>query len=330
MSIKDIATQLDLSVSTVSRALNDYPDISPRTKKRVWKAAQALGYKLKRDDNTQWTQTKKSVCVLLPSHESQLIDPILSKVLAGTRQHLQQHGYLLQVIALDQGREELSQLERLIRSGDQDAFLLLRTRVNDPKVHRLLKLNVPFVCYGRMELAQHFAWLDLDNYHMGRMAIAKLAELGHHKVAILAPDKRYFFVQERLRGIAEEAAAQGLVLSSDYWIEMDFDEEACYLACVERLLQYPEITAVLALTSVGANSAGMAALRVGDQHRQVAILGCDTPLDEQRASLGIIGLQQAPPHLIGERLADMVLARIQGTPVKDLQVELSPGVVTSG
>lgn len=330
MSIKEIATQLDLSVSTVSRALNDYPDISPRTKKRVWKAAQALGYKLKRDENTQWTQTKKSVCVTLPANESQFIDPILAKVLAGVRLHLQQQGYLMQVIALDQGREELSQLERLIRSGDQDAFLLLRTRVNDPKVHRLLKLNAPFVCYGRTELAAHFAWLDLDNYQMGRMAIAKLCELGHTNIAILAPDERYFFVKERLRGIQDEVSAQALVLPPEYRIDMEFDEEACYLACVERLLQNPEITAVLALTSVGANSAGMAALRVGDQHRQVTILGCDTPLDEQRSSLGIIGLQQAPPQQIGERLAGMVLARIQGTPVNDLQVELSPGVVTSG
>lgn len=329
MSIKEIATQLDLSVSTVSRALNDYPDISSRTKKRVWKAAQALGYKLKSDQASQWVQAKKSVCVVLPDMDTQLIDPILSKLLAGVRKQLQQHGYLTQLVVIDQGRDELSQFERLIHAGDQDAFLLLRTRENDPRVHRLLKLNIPFVCYGRTELAAKFAWLDLDNYQMGRMALAKMCDLGHRSFSILIPDKRYFFAKERLRGISDEAQARGIKLNPECFVETNFDEEACYLLCLELLLQQPDMTALLALTSSNAYSAGMAALRVGENHRHITIIGCDTPLDEHRSSLGIIGLQQAPPRQVGARLADMVWARIQGTPVKDLQVELSPGVVTS-
>ncbi len=182
MSIKEIATQLDLSVSTVSRALNDYPDISPSTKKRVLKEAARQGYQLKGADAAHWVQAKRVITAIVPSQDMQYLDTILSKVLAGTRQALQAEGYLLQVVAIDTGKQELSEFERLVKAGDQDGFLLLRTRVNDPKVHRLLKLNVPFVCYGRTERATQFAWLDLDNYQVGHLSLTRLYEQGHRDI----------------------------------------------------------------------------------------------------------------------------------------------------
>ena len=286
MSIKEIATQLDLSVSTVSRALNDYPDISPSTKKRVLKEAARQGYQLKGADAAHWVQAKRVITAIVPSQDMQYLDTILSKVLAGTRQALQAEGYLLQVVAIDTGKQELSEFERLVKAGDQDGFLLLRTRVNDPKVHRLLKLNVPFVCYGRTERATQFAWLDLDNYQVG------------------------------------------------HCLEVGFDEEENYLACAEFLLQHPNITALICLTSTSARSAALAVMRLHNtrfNHKEkVCVIGCDTPVDELTASMGITSIQQAPPAQIGEQLASMMVSRIKGVPVKDLQVVLAPGVVKTG
>ncbi|MCW4630411.1 LacI family DNA-binding transcriptional regulator [Marinomonas rhodophyticola] len=192
MSIKEIATQLELSVSTVSRALNDYPDISRSTKKRVLKEAARQGYQLKGPEMAHWVQAKRVITAIIPCQDTQYLDPILSKVLAGTRHALQAEGYLLQVVAIDTGKQELSEFERLVKAGDQDGFLLLRTRVNDPKVHRLLKLNVPFVCYGRTERAAQFAWLDLDNYQVGHLSLSRLHEQGHHKIGVVSVSERYF------------------------------------------------------------------------------------------------------------------------------------------
>jgi LacI family transcriptional regulator len=60
------------------------------------------------------------------------------------------------------------------------------------------------------------------------------------------------------------------------------------------------------------------------------VIGCDTPADELTASMGITSIQQAPPAQIGGQLARMMVSRIKGTPVKDLQVVLAPGVVIIG
>jgi len=62
----------------------------------------------------------------------------------------------------------------------------------------------------------------------------------------------------------------------------------------------------------------------------VSVIGCDTPADELTASMGITSIQQAPPGHIGEQLAKMMVSRIKGTPVKELQVVLAPGVVKTG
>lgn len=330
MSIKEIATQLELSVSTVSRALNDYPDISPRTKKRVLKEAARQGYQLKDADAAHWVQAKHVITAIVPSQDMQYLDTILSKVLAGTRQALQAEGYLLQVVAIDTGKQELSEFERLVKAGDQDGFLLLRTRVNDPKVHRLLKLNVPFVCYGRTERAKQFAWLDLDNYQVGHLSLTRLYEQGHREIGVVSVNKRYFFAQERQRGIQDAAKQIGLSIASEHYLEVGFDEEQNYLACAEFLLQHPTITALICLTSTSARSAALAVMRLHNTDHEVCVIGCDTPVDELTASMGITSIQQAPPDQIGEQLAKMMVLRIKGTPVKDLQVVLAPGVVTNG
>jgi LacI family transcriptional regulator len=334
MSIKEIATQLDLSVSTVSRALNDYPDISPSTKKRVLKEAARQGYQLKGADAAHWVQAKRVITAIVPSQDMQYLDTILSKVLAGTRQALQAEGYLLQVVAIDNGKQELSEFERLVKAGDQDGFLLLRTRVNDPKVHRLLKLNVPFVCYGRTERATQFAWLDLDNYQVGHLSLTRLYEQGHRDIGVISVSERYFFAQERQRGIRNAAEHVGLSIASEHCLEVGFDEEENYLACAEFLLQHPDITALICLTSTGARSAALAVMRLHNtgfnQKEPVCVIGCDTPVDELTASMGITSIQQAPPAQIGEQLASMMVSRIKGVPVKDLQVVLAPGVVKIG
>lgn len=330
MSIKEIATQLDLSVSTVSRALNDYPDISPRTKKRVLNEAARQGYQLKGADTAQWVQAKRVITAVIPCQDTQYLDTILAKVLAGTRLVLQREGYLLQVVAIDTGNQELSEFERLVKAGDQDGFLLLRTRVNDPKVHRLLKLNVPFVCYGRTERAAQFAWLDLDNYQVGRISLTRLYDQGHRHIGVVSVNDRYFFSHERRRGIQDAARDYGLSLTSEQVLEVGFDEESCFLACVEFLLQHPDITALVCLTSTSARSAALAVMRLHQVERSIAVIGCDTPFDELSASMGITSIQQAPPKDIGEKLAEMMVQRIKGVPVKELQVVLSPGVVTAG
>ncbi|ETX12257.1 LacI family transcription regulator [Marinomonas ushuaiensis DSM 15871] len=335
MSIKEIATQLDLSVSTVSRALNDYPDISRSTKKRVCKEAERQGYQLKGADAAHWVQTKRVITAIVSSQDTQYLDPILSKVLAGARQALQAEGYLLQVVAIDTGKQELSEFERFIKAGDQDGFLLLRTRANDPKVHRLLKLNVPFVCYGRTERATQFAWLDLDNYQVGHLSLTHLYEQGHRHIGIVSVNERYFFAQERKRGIQDAAKELGLELSTEHCLEVGFDEEDTYLACAEFLLLHPDITALICLTSTSARSAALAVMRLSHSRQnnadhKISVIGCDTPMDELTATMGITSIQQAPPAQIGEQLAKMMMLRIKGTAVKDLQVILAPGVVTNG
>ena len=330
MSIKAIAAELELSVSTVSRALNDYPDISPRTKRRVVKEAKRQGYQLKPTSGAQWLQAKRVITAIVSGQDGTFLDPTLSRVLAGVRKALQAHDYLLQVVVIDAGPTELSEFERLIKAGDQEGFLVLRTRTNDPKVKRLLKLNVPFVCYGRTEQAQHFAWLDLDNQRMGKLAVEALVQQGvsHTNIAVVTVAGRYFFAKERLNGVTNTLERLGAGLEPEQLLEVPFDEEQGYLSCAEFLLAQPNIKGLVCLTSTCAKAAALAAMRVYGASHDIKVVGCDTPIDELNTSMGVACIQQAPPLKVGEQLAEMMIKRIQGTPVKSLQCVLLPSVVT--
>ena len=98
MSIKQLAAYLGLSKSTVSRALNGYPDVNPDTRKKVIQAAQDIGYKANPTAQRLASGKSRNVGVILPFNAAMFISPAFSKVLAEASAFLSRHQYKLIVI----------------------------------------------------------------------------------------------------------------------------------------------------------------------------------------------------------------------------------------
>lgn len=278
MSIVHLAKDLGLSVSTVSRALNGYPDVAEATRERVAERAQALGYKPHPGARRLKSGKSGAVGVVLPAtpQGGQFIDAMYSSLLGGTASVLEANGYSLMATSHGEctSAQEISVYENFIRSGWFDAFVIVRTRLDDPRIALAQQHKVPFVTYGRCLSASQYAWVDTDNERAFYMAAQRQISFGHRRIALLNGPAEYTFAQLRQTGYERALREARLPLYPEWIMHGPVTENSGFAMATQLLAQADRPTALLCATdsvAIGAMAACRAAgLRVG---RDVSIMG---------------------------------------------------------
>lgn len=278
MSIVHLAQDLGLSVSTVSRALNGYTDVAESTRLRVMERAQALGYKPHPGARRLKSGKSGAVGVVLPSapEGGQFIDSMYSSLLGGTSSILEPAGYSLMATtsATSTPAQERAVYENFIRSGWFDAFVVVRTRLEDPRVGVMFEHQKPFVTYGRCADSSAHAWVDTDNEMAFFMAAQRQIAFGHRKIALLNGPAEYTFAQLRQQGYLN-ALKQANLKVDERWILQGHLSETGGFSMAQHLLTLKDRpTALLCATdamAIGAMAACRAiGLRVG---ADISIMG---------------------------------------------------------
>jgi len=278
MSIVHLAKDLGLSVSTVSRALNGYSDVAEATRERVMARAQALGYKPHPGARRLKSGKSGAVGVVLPAtpQGGQFIDAMYSSLLGGTASVLEADGYSLMATTHGQctSAQEISLYENFIRSGWFDAFVIVRTRLDDPRITLAQQHRVPFVTYGRCSSATHYAWVDTDNEQAFYMAAQRQIGFGHRRIALLNGPAEYTFAQLRRTGYERALREAHLPVRADWIVQGPVTENSGFTLATHLLAQPERPTALLCATdsvAIGAMAACRAAgLRVG---HDISIMG---------------------------------------------------------
>jgi LacI family transcriptional regulator len=292
MSIVRLAKELQLSVSTVSRALNGYDDVATETRRRVVAKAKELNYRPNPVARRLVSGTTHAIGVTLPSLEAgeEFIDWMYSGLLAGVSAALDGSGYY--VFATSAGGagldREMALYRNLIEGHWADAVLIVRTRVDDPRVALVQEAGIPFVTYGRTETSLPYSWIDTDNEGAFALAVNRQVGFGHRRIALLNGPPEFYFARLRYRGYARAMAAAGLAVDPALVREGALSIQSGYSVAMALLNQPDPPTAILCAVDNMAFGA-MAACRerglvVG---RDVSIMGysnspmssfCDPPL----------------------------------------------------
>jgi len=276
MSIARLAQHLGLSEGTVSRALNNYPDIAVKTRERVRDAARELGYSPSSSARRLARGVVDTVGFVLPSRRDHLSDPFLSEILDGLAAELATHDWDLLLAAVPDGYDEIEVMKRLVRSGKVGAFAVTRIRRNDPRVEYLKSSGVPFIVHGRTEKHDDYSWLDIDNEKAFVDAVNFLVGLGHRKIALLGGDLRMNYAWLRREGFIKAMKQAGLEIAPDYLIDNVVDEIVARKEMTKLLSLPNRPTAVVCVTdavAIGAiNAIGGAGLQAG---REVSVIGYD-------------------------------------------------------
>jgi LacI family transcriptional regulator len=291
-SITDVAQALGLSVSTVSRALNGYRDVSEATRERVAAKAQAMGYRPNSAARRLVSGKSSAVGVVLPSlvDEGQFIDSMYSRLLAGVAAALESTGYhvFATTLAKRDPQQELELFRNFINDGWVDALLIVRTRVHDARVQLAQQANIPFITYGRTDSPAPYSWVDSDNKEAFRLGVQRQAGFGHKRIALLNGPSEHFFARLREHGYELGLQQARLPLDPALVLHGDLSVRSGFELTTRLLKMASPPTAILCATdamALGAISACRAlGLVVG---RDVSIMGygnsesslyCDPPL----------------------------------------------------
>lgn len=326
-TIKDIARKIGKSTTTVSRALNDYDDISAETKALVRQAAAELGYTPNTLAQRLQKQQTDTIGLIIPTYGPRFSDPFFSEFIAGIGNKAARLGYDLLVATRTPGEQELDAYRYNVRTHRVDGFILVRTRCEDARARFLHDAGFPFVTFGRVDGNLDYSYIDEDGEHGMGLVIEHLAGLGHTRFGVIAPPSDLTFTHHRMLGIRKKAAELGLPLDNFTILESNLTQRGGYeQANVLFNLPNPP-TAVIAcndLMAFGAMSAAMEhGLVVG---RDVSITGFDNiPMAE--VSHPPLTTVNQPIYQIGSMVCEMLIQRIRAETHISQKVLLTPSLV---
>jgi DNA-binding LacI/PurR family transcriptional regulator len=327
VTLKDIARETGKSITTVSRALNDYGDVSAETKALVLRVADELGYTPNTWAQRLQKQRTDTIGLIIPTFGPRFSDPFFSEILAGIGNRAARFGYDMLVSTHAPGEEELVAYRAAIHGRRVDGFILVRTRRKDARVECLQEANFPFVTFGRVEGDLDFPFVDEDGSYGMKLVIEHLVSLGHHRIACLAPPPELMFAHYRLQGFMDALAEAGLSVDDALIHVGDLTQRGGHEQA-SKLLSLPSPpTAIVCcndLMAFGAMSAAQdRGMVVG---KNVAITGFDNIPMAEHSHPPLTTIHQ-PIYQIGGMVCEMVIKLIRGEPLDERHVLLKPELI---
>lgn len=315
-SLRELARSLGLSVATVSRALDGYPDVAQATRERVQAAARAANYRPNAAARRLSKGKTEVVSMVLPTESGNFNEPLYIQLLSHIGQGLARAGYDLTLLAATPGPDEASLYRRIVESRRADGLIVVRTRREDPRVRYLQEAGFPFVCMGRTEAERPYAFVDSDGLAAFAKATRRLVALGHRRIQHLAAPSAFSFAARRRAGYEEAMRDAGLEARI---VETVADEEHGYAEARRLLAAADRPTAVVAATDRLAFGVMKAAREAGlVLGRDLSLVGYDN-LAASAFTDPPLSTMEMPLTRAAARLAEMILARIDGTPPETLQ-----------
>lgn len=275
VTIYDVAQQAGVAISTVSRVLNDSPDVANKTRERVLQTIDDLKYRPNRVAKALAQPRSTVIAIAIPTFTT----PFHNELLKGLRTVLagEDHDLLL----FDLGSvDPLERLRNKLKGGTVDGLILAGIAVDPPLARELKALRAPVVLIGNHHTRfDSFFWDDTEG---ARTATSHLIESGHKHVGMIRAYTDGYLQLQRIRGYREALSEHSidfdprLVQSGTTEKHAGFSEEHGFEAMQRLLDATPRPTAVLASSDVQAIGAWKAIRDSGlSVPRDIALVGYD-------------------------------------------------------
>lgn len=210
-TLKSIAAEMGVSVTTVARALKDGHRISPEMVRKVRETAERMGYVRNLEGAKLRTgKTFVAMAFLGFSEEEEVGDSGSVGLLNGIHHRFAGTDYAVRAVPVDPGGQALDRVREVVRGRLADGIILDHTELQDDRVKYLLEEGFPFVTFGRTELLSDHPWFDIDNEFAAWQGTDALLRDGHRRIALIDGDPRHTFVRQRVRGYERALRDHGL------------------------------------------------------------------------------------------------------------------------
>ncbi|MDD3410119.1 MAG: LacI family DNA-binding transcriptional regulator, partial [Eubacteriales bacterium] len=236
VTIRDLSKRCGLSVSTVSKALNGYADISAATRERVTAAARELGYFPNAHARALKTKRSYNLGVLfVDDSQSGLTHSYFAAVLESFKKEAENGGYDITFISHNMAGNSMTYLEHC-HYREVDGVCIACINFDDPEVAQLVASELPVVTIDH--LFNNRSCIQSNNVEGMRLLVSRARELGHERIAY-AHGPKSSVTDTRLASFYRAMAAQGLEAPEEYVVESEYTNPRSAYEAVTRLLRLP-------------------------------------------------------------------------------------------
>ncbi len=315
MNLKQLSQILGLSQTTVSRALNGYPEVNEETRVRVQAAAHKHGYRP--NSRAKGLATGKSMVIghVIPSSSRhEMVNPIFGDFVAGAVKKYAEHGYDLMFTNADDTSIEEA-YRSLFQRGAVDGVVLQGPKVDEPRIEVLKRMGVPFIVHGRSTgVDVPYDWIDVNNKSSFLRATKFLIDLGHRRIALINGLEDMDFAQRRRDGYLEALRQEGLSPDPDIMRSAEMTEVYGHHETRDMLELDDPPTAIIVSSMIAAIGVRRALDEKGlVMGRDVSVIAHDDDLSylKNGQDVPIFTATRSSVRHAGELAAEMLIERIK-------------------
>lgn len=309
-TLKQIATQLGYSVSTVSKALTNSPEISEATRKKIKEFAKMSGYKPNSMAQNLKRQRTNTIGVIIPN----ILNPFFAKVFSGIEKYANDKGYNVITYISNESIEKEKQAMHMLSNGTVDGFILSvaeETQIQNEVSHfkEVIKDGIPIVMFDRTSDNVECDKVIVDDYDSAVHATQHLINTGCKRIALLTCDASLSVSQLRANGYYDTLNSNHIDLADELVIMTDTVEE--YDEKLIHLINEIAFDGIFALDEHASTLAMKLAVKKGIKiPEQLQIVGFADGAWSRRLTPSLATISQHGPQ-IGEEAAKLLIDRIE-------------------
>jgi LacI family transcriptional regulator len=301
-----IAQLAKVSRSTVSRVVNEHPDVNPEVRKRILKIIKDTGYQPNLAARSLRNKQTGIIGLVVCNTISGLFtDPYFPQLIQGVAQACNQFS---KTLALFLEGDPDTIFPRIVRRGQLDGILLQAGKADDYMLKKMMATDIPFVYIGR-PTESRINFIDVDNLAGGHLATSHLIRLKRHRIASIFGPLDTTTGIDRKEGYLRALNERGIPYREELTAECDFTELGGYQAMKDMLKHNPD--AVFSASDTMARGAIRAITEAGlSVPNDVAVVGFDDLSPAVTMSPLLTTIRQPITH-VGARAVETLLDIIQ-------------------
>ena len=271
-TIKDVAKNAGVSYATVSRALNNHPEINEETRKKIFKIASEMGYQPNAIAQGLVKKETKTIGLVIPD----ITNPFFPEVARGVEDAASTEGYSVFLCNTNWSEEQEEKYLEVLMKKQVDGIVIGPSSERIGHIKKVFHSGIkPAVFISRIDYSNSTSIL-IDNVTGARMAVEHLISKGHKKIAFIGGLKDAFSNQDRLLGYKNALEMNEIPINKDYILNSDFKRESGHHTTQMILQLDPRPSAIFAANDMLALGAIQAIKEAGFSiPEDIAVVGFD-------------------------------------------------------
>lgn len=325
VTIKDIAKVAGVSYATVSRALNDHPEINEETKKKIKEIAKQMGYTPNAVARGLVKKNTNMIALLIPD----ITNPFYPEVARGVEDFARENGYCVFLCNTNWDEKNEQKYLNILKERRVDGIIIAPVSMDTYDYISENNEDIPVVYIGNRMEDSKASYVVIDDFKAGYIATEYFVKLGHTNIAFIGGHDRTTSHIDRINGYKHALMENGLETDINSIKGFSFKKESGYGTFLEMVKNRRVPTAIVAENDIIALGIMEAAEKHGYEiPKDISIIGID---DIEFGSLSKINLTTVaqPKFDIGHKSAGILLDLISGS-VDSKQVILEPFLIVRG